>query len=375
MDLAGNMSTTTQNTGGDDIVSRIAATFEPTDVEQVESASPKQETPESTMEAEQTDIEDEITVEATDETEEGEEHPEKAASDAEESDDTVELEAEQLAQVLGIDEGKVLVDEEGHLAFQTKVGDDIGKVKLKDLLASYQTEAYLTKKSQSLSEARKEFESAREEETRRVEAQIGEAAAVTQLLEQQLTSAYRSIDWNALRAQNPAEWSAKKQEFTDLVGNINQIKARAHEVLMNHVEQKTGRTDAQMQEHLSAERDKLLSVMPEFNDPEIAQKSIGAMQEFLVDTNNPYHFTPDEVAGVTDHRLIMMAIDAQKYRDSLKKRDVATKKVKKLPKLVKTGAKTQSKAAAKKAVMDQKRVRLKRTGNIQDAAAALMDII
>lgn len=375
MDLAGNISTTTPEPGGEDIVSRIAATFEPTDVEQVETASPETETEESTQAAEQAEIEEETIVEATEETEEVEEHPEKAASDAEEQDDAVELEAEQLAQVLGIDEGKVLVDEEGHLAFQTKVGDDIGKVKLKDLLASYQTESYLTKKSQSLSDDRRDFETAREEESKRVEAQIGEAAAVTQLLEQQLTSAYQSIDWNTLRAQNPAEWSAKKQEFTDLVGNINQIKARAHEVLMSHVEQKNGRTDAQMQEHLSGERDKLLSVMPEFNDPEVAQKSLGAMQEFLVDTNNPYHFTPEEVAGVTDHRLIMMAIDAQKYRDSLKKRDVATKKVKKLPKLVKTGAKTQSKAAAKKAAIDQKRVRLKRSGSTNDAAALLMDKI
>ena len=92
------------------------------------------------------------------------------------------------------------------------------------------------------------------------------------------------------------------------------------------------------------------------------------MAGFLV---KAYGFAPGDVDGVEDHRLVLLALDAMKYRAAQEKEDVAVKRVKKLPKFVRP--KNKQAAAAVSATQTQKTLSsLRKSGSIHDAAAALM---
>jgi hypothetical protein len=129
-----------------------------------------------------------------------------------------------------------------------------------------------------------------------------------------------------------------------------------------------------MMEHLQREAEAIREVLPSWNDEKVAQAELQAMSDFLASPDNPYRFTPEEVSGVTDHRLILMALDAQKWRESKKQGSAVTKKIKQLPKFAKT-TKAPSKSVKKRAAIEQKKIRLKNTGSTQDAAAVIADLI
>jgi hypothetical protein len=89
---------------------------------------------------------------------------------------------------------------------------------------------------------------------------------------------------------------------------------------------------------------------------------------------NTYGFSDDDLANVYDHRLILLALDAQKYREGKQKSDIAKKKIVKLPKLSKPGAKKNEANEINKALR-KKRLKLKKTGSTADLANVLRDLI
>ena len=366
------ISTTNPDAGSGDIISRIEAILSPPAAPAAEDPAKKKPSVEETEESTQVTEQAASESEEGEETEGSEEHPSRES--ASEESEALELEAEQLAHVLGLPEDKILTDEDGNLVFLAKVDDQTSRVKLNDLLASYQLQSVITKKSQALADERRSFEEQRKEKESKFEAAIGEAAAVSKLLEQQLTQAYNNIDWNALRISNPAEWSAKQQEFTRLAQHINAVKESGKTLLSKYIQEKQGEETKLTEQRMIDEYEKLQTALPAWTDKTVAAKEFSELQEFLSSEDKPYAFAPEEVGNVTDHRLILLARDAMKYRALSKKGTAAVKKVKALPKLVKSGGRTAVTAAAK-AGAEQRKVRLKKTGSVQDLAAVLIDRI
>jgi hypothetical protein len=98
------------------------------------------------------------------------------------------------------------------------------------------------------------------------------------------------------------------------------------------------------------------------------------MSKFLVDT---YNFPAEAIDSVEDHRLILMARDAQKYRDSQATSKKTVKKLKTLPKVTRPGAsKGNQSRALKKSASEKNVIRLhKSKGRTADVANVLMDRI
>jgi hypothetical protein len=103
--------------------------------------------------------------------------PEEASSDDIREDETEEQEADEVNEseeteqdedvswsgVLGVDDDKVVLDEEGNLVgLNVKVDGEVSTVKVADLIAGYQTTQDYTRKTQALSAERKEFEQVRQ---------------------------------------------------------------------------------------------------------------------------------------------------------------------------------------------------------------------
>jgi hypothetical protein len=85
-----------------------------------------------------------------------------------------------------------------------------------------------------------------------------------------------------------------------------------------------------------------------------------------------YGFEPLIIDAVEDHRLIMLAQDAMKYRQGLKAGAEAVKKVVNLPKLQKPGAqRINAETEAQKAKFETQRIKLRKSGTTSDLAALL----
>lgn len=361
--------------GSDDVLARIEKSLDPESTIVDEDISADEE--ESTDDDDDSTYGDDETT-STEDTDTGESEEDDEAGDTTEaedddSDEGATLESAELAGILGIDDENLIVGEDGSLMVRTNSNGEIGKVSVSDLIKSYQTDATVTQKSQSLAEDRKAFEALKEEQGEVLKARLGETAAVTQLIEAQLQSEYASIDWERLRVESPGEWTAKRQEFTDKVSAINAAKQQAHQVLTQQVGEHNEKAATDRLGRLQAEAEALTAALPEWNDPTVAASQRDTIDSFLTDT---YGFDSGVVNLVEDHRLILLALDAQKYRASQKQTDAAVKKIKKLPKLQKPGSKKANAAsAARKAKNQKKAVRLKKTGSVQDLQSVLMDRI
>lgn len=361
-------STTSQVSGSDDILAKIGNAISVPGEEEAPAAEETAEVEES-EEVEESDESDEV-EETEDESEESEE--------VEETDDDEEegpsLEAAQFAQLLGIDEKALIVGEDGSVSFQTKVDGEIAKVSLNDLIKSHQTEAHVTRKSQAVAEERKQFEAQVAQEVEALKHRANEIATVSQILEAQLTSEFNSINWDQLRVENPGEYAAKQQELQNKANLIAQNKHRASLALNQQMQVNSGKMEQERAQRLQAEAEALTTALPEWNDPEVAQKQHSDMSKFLTDT---YGFAENDVSAVEDHRLFLLALDAKKYRENEKITKKVVKRVKALPKLTKPGSGKRGTAARLQNQAKEKTLlRLKKSGGTtQDLAAAISERI
>lgn len=356
---------------GGTIQERIEEAITPVE-ETTEEVTTEKETTEEVA-TKEASAEEETTEEETTEEEETSEE-EAAEEETETDDDSISLEVSDFAEVLGIEEKDIILDEDGAFHLRTNVNGEIGKVNMTELIKSFQTDAHVTQKSQALAEERRTFEDEMSGQRTALQTRFQEAAAVSQLIEAQLKSEYDAIDWDKLRAEDPGRWSAQRQVFQDRVNALTAAKQTAMAAYQTQSQEATARQNQERAVFLEKEAEALRTALPEWNDPAVAAEQHGKMSQFLVDT---YGFSNEHINMVEDHRLLLLALDAQKYRASQETSKQTVKKVRKLPKITKPGASTRGRAKAAKAdAHNKKLIKLRKGGGrTDDVAAALMDII
>ncbi len=352
---------------GDDLLTRIeAAMDEPAAVEaQAPDMDETQSVETDTQPPEGAQDEDEQTVETDEAT---------ADTDADVVEETTEgdgldLTTEDFAELLGVSGDAISVGEDGEVLIRTKAGEDIQNVSLQALIKAHQTEKHVTQKSQEVSEARKAFETERGEYVQKVTTQLNEAANLTQLFEQQLLSEFNGVNWETLRATNPAEFAARRQDFADKQAALNnaktQLGAQAQQLNADQQAEMAG----QRNEMLATEGEALLTAIPAWSDGEVAKTEKAAIGAYAAEK---YGFSDADLDQITDHRAILVLRDAMRYRQGKGKAEVVKKKIKSLPKITKPGSNKQRKNPESEQVKARK-IRLRKTGTVRDAAAALMD--
>lgn len=285
-----------------------------------------------------------------------------AESNESETDD----EPENLASYLGLTDDQI-AEEDGKIYVNAKINGETAKVSLADLVKGYQTEKAVTQKSQALAEERRAWEQQAQAAQQAYQQKIQQADTALGILEKQLVGRFEAVDWDKLRADDPAEWAARRQEMAQQYQEMKRAKeaigARQKEV----IEQQRQQQAQQQAAYLQQQSEMMLSDNPAWNDAELKQRELGEIRDFLQDT---YGFNEQDLSHVTDHRLVRLIQDAQAYRKVKTAAD--PKKAKPIPKFVKKGAgRNLANERAKQA--KQKHARLKKTGNIDDAAALLLD--
>jgi len=108
---------------------------------------------------------------------------------------------------------------------------------------------------------------------------------------------YNATNWEQLRVDNPAEWTARQQEFQLAFQAAKSQEAVAQE----------GVTTQQQQARQFA-RDRLFEAMPELKDAKVAQEAEARVNQFA----GRYGFTAQDVANIDNPNLMRLLIDVSK---------------------------------------------------------------
>lgn len=283
----------------------------------------------------------------------------------------VEDDDQTLAAALGLPEDALEYDEEGNVVFNAVIDGEATKVKMQDLVKSYQLEGHVNKKSMQLESDRREFETTRDQAYDHLTQKITVANNLIGAVEQQLMGELQGIDWDTLRVTNPAEWAATRQYYTERVQWLEQMKAQTGSMQKGLTEEQQKAQQDKYNAFMQGEVQKMIQDNPAWKDQAVMAKEVGEVGKFLVDK---YGFTPDEIANHMDARMMRMVRDAMQFangKDTLKTKKVPDN----VPKFRTPGQQNANRRDTTKArqVKAQKEAIRKSGGSVDAIAASLVD--
>lgn len=123
----------------------------------------------------------------------------------------------------------------------------------------------------------------------------------------------------------------------------------------------------QFQDYFQKQQEQLHAKLPEWKDPEKAKKQFDSMSRFLQSEG----FSQEEIGRTYDHRLYLISLKAMKFDELEKAKKDAVKKIEKLPpKAERPGVPSAANGVASKDALS----RLRKTGSLDDAAAAIRSL-
>ena len=268
-----------------------------------------------------------------------------------EQDDEVEEDYEEDAEE---------ADSEEPETFTVKVDGVEQRVTLEDLKRGYSGQQYVQQGMQQVAEMRKQFEQiAGDFLNEREQAK----AIFAQVQNLQIPSA--PVPPNVELAEtDPFRYSAEKAKYDVAANEYQQKLAEIQQALEGNSQAEQQARNA----YLQREMETLKQAIPDFADPEKAQNLRNSMFQVSQET---YGFDPQEIAAITDSRVLRVLHDAIQFRAAQGGKEQAIKKAKAKPKrTVKPGAK---KTASNRDSQRQARSKLKRSGSIQDAMSLILN--
>jgi len=311
----------------------------------------------------------ETSEEVTEDVEESTEAEEEAleASDEEseeEGEDSEESEVEEE-----------IVEEEDDTPglYTVKINGQEQEVTEEELLKGYSRQQDYTRKTQELSEYRKQLEDAgqfyQQEVAKTQEARQHYISSLAGAVELNLSSLqeYENMDWERLKTEDKEEYLTKRDEYREAQSNMQRLQ-QTH---AKESEQQSQEHQQQFNQWAQGEYQKLVQLIPEWGVPEKQKAIANDLRTFA----NSKGFNDEEVKQLFDHRSIIILMQAKAWEDEKRRaRNLKTKKVKKNVKVVKSG-KGVEKSASNKAVRHTKMKRLKQSGHVNDAIGLFEDFV
>lgn len=304
---------------------------------------------------------DDTTVETSEDDTTTETEVTAESSEEDEGDEVQTL--NELAEVIDVDLEtlyKLKIPATDPRGQRTEVSIGEVKDKLQDFLR-------VQEERQAFEIQRQTFETERQQAEQILVQRLQEADQFLSAFETQLNAEEQQIDWNSLRTNNPAEYSALKAEFADRKEALRQHRTQMTAKASQAQEQAFLEQKQAMEQRLLQEHKLLLQALPEWTDEKKASTEREQLKSYLKSEG----FSDQDIGTAADHRLIVMARKAMLFDQGTKKADVAKKKVKSLPKRVKPTSNSKSKVDVETEKQKKMRRSLRKTGKVQDAAALL----
>ena len=308
---------------------------------------------ESFLTPEEDKVEDAVTeTEEVTQEEVLEEEPEVSEDLEEDVEDDEEFDDEDEE----LDEEQTDVEEEAlqPQTFTVKVDGQEVEVTQDELINGYSRQQDYTRKTQELSQQRKTIEQQQAELAQR-------DAIYSQLLpkmEAQLKGELANEpDWNALYEDDPVGYVREKQLWDEKKEKLNAVNAEQQRLQQEAFAQQ----QQQIAQLVEYGNQKLLEIIPEWQNPEVATKEKLAISEYAVNTLG---YTPQEIQQVYDYRALLGLRNAWLNSKTVE----ATKKkpTQKAPaRVARPGTTNRPKSAAP---VKKAKQRLAKSGKVQDAA-------
>jgi len=233
---------------------------------------------------------------------------------------------------------------------------------LDEVTKGYSRTADYTRKTQALAEEKRKFE----------QEELAPVRQERQVYAERLDALHQAIqallpetepDWNEVRTRTTpeeftqafAEWQSQQQRL----GKIRAEQTRMRELAESDYQR-------MLNAKLADEHEKLKAALPEFADAEKGKALKDDLISYL--KSDRYKFTDEDLGGVTDHRLLVMADKARRYDEAqLRKPKIDAK----IDRALDTLRPSTTKSKPKTSEIERERRRLKETGSVEDAAALI----
>lgn len=250
------------------------------------------------------------------------------------------------------------------LKHEITVNGEKMQVTLKELQAGYQKDADYRQKTEALSRERETITQKQAEAEQRLNAGHMQTGQMLNFAEQILVGQVNAAELNELRTTNPAEWAARRAEIGERIEAVRQLRQHAANQWAEQQQRIEGERRETLQKTLDAERETLRSKIQNWDDVR------PSLTKYLLDD---FGFTPDQLSGVADHRLMLMAHKAMQFDAAQKAADETVKaKVKPAPQKVLKPTKPMTSVEINRARLGSARNALKKSGKIGDAASLIL---
>ena len=224
-----------------------------------------------------------------------------------------------------------------------------------------------TRKTQELAEARKQLE-ANYEEIQRERAQYAQMLPALQERLQQPVE--QEPDWDTLYDTDPTtaakaerQWRKQQEERAAQLQAVEAERQRMMELEQQRLEQMQA-------QYFEQQRELLPELIPEWRDNTVASKEAKDIRGFLLKEG----FSEQDVNGLTNATLVKLARKAMLY-DQGQTRATEAKKKPKTQKTKTLKAGSRSTQPRPKSEQQQALQRVRQTGRVQDAAAAIKSLL
>ena len=196
-----------------------------------------------------------------------------------------------------LDEEQTDVEEEAQQpqTFTVKVDGQEVEVTQEELINGYSRQQDYTRKTQELSQKRKTIEQQQAELAQR-------DAIYSQLLpkmEAQLKGELANEpDWNALYEDDPVGYVREKQLWDEKKEKLNAVAAEQQRLQQDALVKQ----QEQIEKYVQYGNQRLLEIIPEWQNPEVAAKEKAAISEYAI---RELEYTPEEIQQVYDYRALL----------------------------------------------------------------------
>lgn len=271
-----------------------------------------------------------------------------------------QLSTSDLAKLLKLDDGALDLDEEGNAVFKTKIDGKEGTAKLQDLLKSYQLQEHVDRKSREAAEREKALKQREDEVQQNFQQRLQYAENLTQIAANQLLAEFQSINWNALEAENPGHAALLRQKFQERQAQLRGV----YQNIEHEKVQAKHKSDAELQQQLQREAQRLPELIPEWKDAQIATKEKAEIAEWATKAG----FDQADMQSMTSKAHLVALLRKAMLADRLQaSRPEIENKVRQAPKLVKPG---QAQVDSKEAKLQSLKTAVRKSGGKGGTAEA-----
>ena len=275
---------------------------------------------------------------------------EKAATEAEDADE----DAAPVKDKEAADEDDD--DNPAPRMLKVKVDGQEQEVAEEEVVKGYSRTADYTRKTQALAKERETVEAEREHVALARQEYAEKLAALATVVQMP----GEEPEWDTLREQlTPEEFTQRFTEWRGGLQRMAKVRAEQERVRALQVED----VERALRRTLQAEDTKLKAALPDLADPEKGKQLKDDLIAYA--KSSTYGFNDDDLATVTDHRLLVLLDKARRWDQSQKQRPKIEDKIDRALDALKPSA---TKSKSKTSDTERVQARLAQTGSVDDAA-------